>query len=141
MPKQIIAAGGLLTNPDGAILWIFRRGFWDLPKGKLDDGETIQTCAVREVQEETGIQHIQLHDLLHYTNHTYFDTYIKEEVVKRTYWFHMSIADFQNGTPQVSEDIEKIEWHSLAKCRHCLDQTYPTIIEVVEAYRKKIISN
>jgi hypothetical protein len=107
MPKQLIAAGGLLTNPEGAILWIFRRGFWDLPKGKLDEGETI-------------------------------DTYLNEEVVKRTYWFHMTIPDFQEGIPQISEDIEKIEWHSLATCRHCLDNTYPNIIEVIEAYRKKI---
>jgi len=138
MPKQIIAAGGLLTNPDGAILWIYRRGFWDLPKGKLDEGETIQTCAVREVQEETGIQQIQLHNMLNFTNHTYFDPYLKEEVVKRTYWFHMTIPNFQEGLPQISEDIEKIEWHTLATCRHCLDNTFPTIIEVIEAYRNKI---
>jgi DNA topoisomerase-2 len=37
MPKQILAAGGLVTNAQGEILWIFRRGFWDLPKGKLDE--------------------------------------------------------------------------------------------------------
>ena len=117
MPKQIIAAGGLVTNPQGEILWIFRRGFWDLPKGKLDEGETIQTCAVREVQEETGIQNIQLHELLKFTNHIYFDKYLEEEVVKRTYWFHMTIAKAQNGIPQTTEDIEKIEWHSLATAK------------------------
>ncbi len=138
MPKQIIAAGGLVTNPHGEILWIFRRGFWDLPKGKLDEGETIQTCAIREVQEETGIQHIQLHELLNFTNHLYFDSYLNEDVVKRTYWFHMTIASLQDGKPQTSEDIEKIEWHSLATAKKCLEQTYPTIIEVIEAYRLKI---
>ena len=90
MPTQIIAAGGLVTNPQGQILWIFRRGFWDLPKGKLDEGETIQTCAVREVEEETGIKNIRLHELLKFTNHTYFDTHLNQEVVKRTYWFHMT---------------------------------------------------
>ena len=63
MPKQIIAAGGLVTNPHHEILWIFRRGFWDLPKGKLEEGETIQTCALREVQEETGIHKLQLHEI------------------------------------------------------------------------------
>ncbi len=138
MPKQIISAGGLVTNPEGAILWIFRRGFWDLPKGKLDEGETIQTCAIREVQEETGIQQIQLHEMLNFTNHTYFDKYLNEEVIKRTYWFHMTINQMQDGIPQASEDIEKIEWHTLSTCRHCLDNTYPNIIEVIEAYRKKI---
>ncbi len=135
MPTQIIAAGGLITNPKGEILWIYRRGFWDLPKGKLDDGETIQSCAMREVQEETGLNNIQLHQMLCFTNHNYFDKYLNEEVVKRTYWFHMSIPDMQDGVPQLSEDIEKIEWHSLNKARHCLDLTYPTILEVVEKFR------
>jgi 8-oxo-dGTP pyrophosphatase MutT (NUDIX family) len=135
MLKQIIAAGGLVTNPKGEILWIFRRGFWDLPKGKLDEGETIQSCAVREVEEETGLNNIQLHQMLCFTNHTYFDKYLKEEVVKRSYWFHMTIPNLQEGIPQISEDIEKVEWVSLDKARHCLDHTYPTIIEVVEKYR------
>ena len=138
MPTQIIAAGGLVTNPQGQILWIYRRGFWDLPKGKLDEGETIQTCAVREVAEETGIKDIRLHELLKFTNHIYFDKYLNEEVVKRTYWFHMTIPTTKSGVPQITEDIEKIEWHSLATAKHCLAQTYPTIIEVIEAYRLKI---
>ena len=138
MPTQIIAAGGLVTNPEGQILWIFRRGFWDLPKGKLDEGETIQTCAVREVEEETGIKNIRLHELLKFTNHIYFDTHLNQEVVKRTYWFHMTIPTEQKGIPQATEDIEKIEWHSLATAKHCLEQTYPSIIEVIEAYRLKI---
>ena len=138
MPTQIIAAGGLVTNPQGQILWIYRRGFWDLPKGKLDEGETIQTCALREVAEETGIKDIRLHELLKFTNHTYFDKYLNKEVLKRTYWFHMTIPTTQSGVPQITEDIEKIEWHSLATAKHCLAQTYPTIIEVIEAYRLKI---
>ena len=138
MSSQIIAAGGLVTNPKGDILWIFRRGFWDLPKGKLDEGETIQTCAVREVAEETGISNIQLHDMLCFTNHLYFDTYLNEEVIKRTYWFHMTIPNLQEGIPQLTEDIEKIEWLSLDKARHCLNHTYPTILEVVEKFRIKL---
>ncbi len=138
MSSQIIAAGGLVTNPKGEILWIFRRGFWDLPKGKLDEGETIQTCAVREVAEETGISNIQLHDMLCFTNHLYFDTYLNEEVIKRTYWFHMTIPNLQEGIPQLTEDIEKIEWLSLDKARQCLDHTYPTILEVVEKFRIKL---
>jgi len=140
MPTQIISAGGLVTNAHGEILWIFRRGFWDLPKGKLDEGETIQTCAVREVQEETGIVGVQLHEMLCFTNHTYFDKYLNEEVVKRTYWFHMSITNLQNGIPQTTEDIEKIEWNALNTARHCLDNTYDNILEVVEKYRLKLNS-
>ena len=138
MSSQIIAAGGLVTNPKGEILWIFRRGFWDLPKGKLDEGETIQTCAVREVAEETGISNIQLHEMLCFTNHLYFDKYLNEEVIKRTYWFYMTIPNMQEGIPQLSEDIEKIEWLALDKARQCLNHTYPTILEVVEQFRIKL---
>jgi len=137
MPKQIIAAGGIVTNPNGAILWIFRRGFWDLPKGKLDEGETIQTCAIREVEEETGLNNIQLHELIQFTNHTYFDTHLQEEVVKRTYWFHMTIPNEQAGIPQTSEDIEKIEWYTMGNAAHCLDNTYDNIKEVIATFIAK----
>lgn len=138
MPKQIIAAGGLVTNPKKQILWIFRRGFWDLPKGKLDEGETIQTCAVREVEEETGLTNIQLHELLNFTNHIYFDEHLKEEVIKRTYWFHMTINEMQEGVPQTTEDIEGIEWNTLENSAHCLSHTYDNIREVIAAYTKKM---
>jgi ADP-ribose pyrophosphatase YjhB (NUDIX family) len=138
MSKEIIAAGGLVTNPQGAILWIFRRGFWDLPKGKLDEGESIETCAVREVEEETGIQDIQLHELITTTTHGYFDTYQQADVIKKTYWYHMTITNEQAGTPQYTEDIEKIEWNTLSGSTHCLSQTYRNIQEVIEAYQAKL---
>ena len=53
--KLIKAGGGLVKNKAGQILLIFRRGKWDLPKGKLDDNETLLQCAIREVREETGL--------------------------------------------------------------------------------------
>ncbi len=58
--KPVTAAGGLVENEKGEVLLIFRRGKWDLPKGKLDPGETIEQCAVREVEEETGLKNIEL---------------------------------------------------------------------------------
>ena len=76
--------------------------------------------------------------MLCFTNHLYFDTYLNEEVIKRTYWFHITIPNLQEGIPQLTEDIEKIEWLSLDKARHCLNHTYPTILEVVEKFRIKL---
>jgi len=137
MSNQIIAAGGLVTNPSGAILWIFRRGFWDLPKGKLDAGETIEACAVREVAEETGLHSIQLHDHLITTTHKYFDKYLKMEVTKLTYWYHMSIDTYQAGIPQTTEDIERIEWNTIENSTHCLSHTFENIKEVINAYQLK----
>ena len=67
----VLASGGLIRNEQNEILLIFRRGKWDLPKGKLDAGETLETCAVREVEEETGLRNIELQQPLTITYHTY----------------------------------------------------------------------
>jgi len=71
----IKAGGGIVTNELGELLMIFRRGKWDLPKGKLDAGETIEECALREVNEETGVQNLELGKLIAITQHEYFDVF------------------------------------------------------------------
>lgn len=137
MSTTIIAAGGIVMNPKQEILWIFRRGFWDLPKGKLDPGETILQCALREVQEETGLTQIHLNELITITYHDYFDNYLNTQVTKETHWYKMSIQDLQNGIPQTEEDIEKMEWFSLDALEIPMQHTYENIKLVIAAYRKK----
>lgn len=137
MSTTIIAAGGIVMNPKQEILWIFRRGFWDLPKGKLDPGETIPQCALREVQEETGLTQIHLNELITITYHDYFDNYLNTQVTKETHWYKMSIQDLQNGIPQIEEDIEKMEWFSLDALEIPMQHTYENIKLVIAAYRKK----
>src|SRR5215469_11706824 len=78
--KKIIAAGGLVFNDKNELLMIFRRGKWDLPKGKLDEGESIEACAVREVQEETGLN-VELQSFIGLTYHEYFDKYSEKDVI------------------------------------------------------------
>ena len=140
MSTTIIAAGGIVMNPKQEILWIFRRGFWDLPKGKLDPGETIPQCALREVQEETGLTQIHLNELITITYHDYFDNYLNTQVTKETHWYKMSIQDLQNGIPQTEEDIEKMEWFSLDALEIPMQHTYENIKLVIAAYRKKVNS-
>ena len=130
----IIAAGGLVQNTNGEILLIFRRGFWDLPKGKLDDGELIPECAIREVQEETGIQTLDLGPLICTTKHTYFDTWLNKDVEKHTHWYTMLSLANETLVPQTEEDIEKIEWVTIENLPQYLRQTYPTIRTVFEAF-------
>jgi len=136
MSTTIIAAGGIVMNPKQEILWIFRRGFWDLPKGKLDPGETIPQCALREVEEETGINDIQLNELITITYHEYFDKYLNTQVTKETHWYKMSIQDLQNGVPQTEEDIEKMEWFPINVLEIPMQHTYENIKLVIAAYLK-----
>lgn len=130
----IIAAGGLVTNKKGELLMIFRRNFWDLPKGKLDPGESIAECAVREVQEETGLKDLVLGDLIGLTYHEYFDKWQNQEVRKETHWFAMKILHEQQLIPQLEEDITKIVWADKSQVAACMQQTYPNIVEIVKKY-------
>jgi 8-oxo-dGTP pyrophosphatase MutT (NUDIX family) len=134
MLTPIIAAGGIVVNPNQEMLWIFRRGFWDLPKGKLDPNETIEACALREVMEETGISNLILGDLIKTTKHRYHDIYFNSEVEKTTYWYKMSIDKLQNGIPQTEEDIEAIAWVKKQDIAPYLAKTYDTIKEVIGVY-------
>jgi len=130
----IIAAGGLVRNSKDEILLIYRRGFWDLPKGKLDAGELIPECAIREVQEETGIQTLDLGPFICTTTHTYFDKWLNQDVEKHTHWYAMLSLENETLVPQTEEDIEKIEWVPMEQLHQYLLETYPTIRTVFDAF-------
>ncbi len=129
--KTIVAAGGLVYNEKDELLMIFRRGKWDLPKGKLDEGETIEDCAVREVMEETGLTTVVRGDLIGITYHQYFDKWVKEEVIKETHWYRMQAAGNQQLVPQTEEDIEIIKWVDEKELEDCLKNSYDNIVEIV----------
>lgn len=137
--KKIIAAGGLVTNENGELLLIFRRGKWDLPKGKLDDGEDIETCALREVKEETGLKQVTLGEFVGLTYHEYFDTFIGENVEKETHWYAMAAVPGQSLVPQKEEDIEEIEWVRKEILDIYFNNTYAGIIEIVEKFLQRAI--
>lgn len=127
----IIAGGGLVLNENGDLLMIFRRGKWDLPKGKLDPGESIEACALREVTEETGVQNLQIGPLLLVTTHQYFDAYLQEEVIKETHWFRMKVSQIPALIAQREEDIIEIEWTKMENIEGRLLDSYETIREVI----------
>lgn len=131
----IVAAGGVVVNEKQEILFIYRRGYWDLPKGKLDDGESIEACAVREVKEETGLVNVELVSFLCKTYHEYFDKWVNANVVKETWWYIMQSNSTQNLVAQTEEDIEQITWANTTIQESYLQHTYPLIKEVIELYR------
>lgn len=127
----IEAAGGLVTSPRGESLMIFRNGRWDLPKGKLEAGEEIPVCAVREVEEECGITGLKLGKLLTRTYHLY--EMDGKEMLKRTSWFAMGNDGAGQLTPQTEEGITDIRWVAHDNLGSYLGNTYPTIRDVFVA--------
>ncbi len=105
------AAGGLVHNAEGAVLFIYRRGSWDLPKGKIDSGENPEEAAQREVREETGLRKLTVERPLATTYHTYRDR-DGDRILKRTYWFAMRTEETLL-IPEKEEDIEMAVWMTI----------------------------
>ncbi|HEY4334797.1 MAG TPA: NUDIX hydrolase [Puia sp.] len=124
------AGGGLIQNGEDKYLFMLRRGFWDLPKGKLDPGETIEHCAVREVMEETGIEGVILQGPLLITYHTYDDS--GKHILKETHWFRMTAPAPGELTPQLEEQITELRWVDLPGIKELLKNTFPSIRDVVK---------
>jgi 8-oxo-dGTP pyrophosphatase MutT (NUDIX family) len=128
------AAGGYVQNESDQLLVFFRRGFWDMPKGKIDPGETPELAAVREVQEETGLVHVTLGDLLHITWHTYEQK--GERILKKTWWYRMTTSDHQL-IPQTEEGIVEICWVEPTSWIQTEKVLHASIRDVIEAGLKK----
>lgn len=125
------AGGGLVRNSEGRYLFIFRRGVWDLPKGKLDPGETIEQCAVREVGEETGLLRVQLEAPLLVTYHTYDEN--GKHILKESHWFRMNAQDTAGLKPQQEEQITELRWVDGEEMKTLLTHTFPSIRDVIGA--------
>ena len=128
----IQAAGGLVMNEKNEILIIFRRGKWDLPKGKLDKGEKLEECAVREVEEETGLQNIKLISPLTITHHTYHEG--ARFILKESYWYNMKVSGEQKLIPQTTEDIHEIKWVKADELSPYLKISYPAVADVLKLF-------
>ena len=127
--KLIQAAGGLVQNERGEILMILRRGKWDLPKGKLDKGESLEECAVREVEEETGLQDIELVAPLLVTYHTYHEG--TKFILKESHWYSMRVSGEQKLIPQTEEDILETRWVRPEDAKGLGKETFPSIADVL----------
>ncbi|HLK27495.1 MAG TPA: NUDIX domain-containing protein [Puia sp.] len=128
----IKAAGGLVFNEKKEMLFIFRRGKWDLPKGKLDDGETLEQCAVREVEEETGLKNISLKKPIVTTYHTYNQD--GKHILKESYWYEMHVEGSQKLIPQTIEDIHEVKWVKKKDVSEQIKNTFPSIKDVIAFY-------
>ena len=109
MFKVIEAAGGLVKNKNNELLFIRRMGKWDLPKGKIEKGESLEQAALREVEEETGLKELILEEFLNNTFHIYTERN-GEKILKTTYWFKMTYVGNSQPIPQKEEGISEASW-------------------------------
>ncbi|MBW3522766.1 NUDIX hydrolase [Chryseobacterium sp. NKUCC03_KSP] len=107
--RIIEAAGGIVNKPNGDILFIRRLGKWDLPKGKMEKGESREESAIREIEEETNLQNVELRDFINTTYHIYIERN-GDRVLKHTHWFEMFFDGEDTSKPQLEEGITEVAW-------------------------------
>ncbi len=126
---EIEAGGGLVRNELGEYLFIYRRGSWDLPKGKIESKETKKGATLREIEEETGVRKMTILEKLMVTRHVYRSN-IGKRIIKKSHWYLIETKK-QPLSPQADEDIERAEWMSLDRFFSKKRQVYPNILEVL----------
>lgn len=126
----VSAAGGVIQNQDKCLM-IFRRGKWDLPKGKIDEGEEAHTAAIREVAEECNLEAEIEKEICSTWHHYWIDGKI---VLKETKWYLMHTSNPSAIKPQAEEDIEKIEWKNKTEIDKALQNSFSSIKYVMEQF-------
>ena len=119
------AGGGLVYNNKGEVLFIFRNGKWDLPKGGCDKGEEIEDCSIREVEEETGVNDLKITKKLQKTYHVFKRNGVYR--LKITHWFEMTTTFEGIPVPQENEGIEKVAWLNQEQIKEALTNSYENI--------------
>ncbi|MDG1778793.1 MAG: NUDIX domain-containing protein [Flavobacteriaceae bacterium] len=122
---NVVAGGGKVLNAEGRILFIFRNGKWDLPKGKAEHKETIDETALREVEEETGVTGLSITKPLDITYHIFKRN--NRYYIKITYWFEMYSEFDGELLPQEKEGITKVKWVSPKKLKKIKKNVYANI--------------
>lgn len=137
--ETIHAAGGVVKNPSNEILFIFRKGHWDLPKGKLDPRESKSAAALREVSEETGISDLILKSKICKTRHTYKQD--ARRILKIVTWYYMVSEGRKKPKPQQEESIEVAKWLEPGQLLESKPKMFRSIKEVLKKYYQKSLKN
>lgn len=132
--KFVLAAGGAVADERGRLLMIKRLGKWDLPKGKVDEGEPVEAAALREVREECGLTRLSIEAPMPSTWHTYERK--GKQHLKRTDWFLMRGSSLDRLVPQYDEDIEEAKWIPRADLAAIEHETYPSLIAVLREWKR-----
>ncbi|NIF04564.1 NUDIX domain-containing protein [Chryseobacterium sp. Tr-659] len=131
--RIIEAAGGLVNNPEGDVLFIKRLGKWDLPKGKMEKGESREESAVREIEEETGLRDVELVKFINTTYHIYVERN-GEKILKCTHWFEMNFNGEDTSTPQIEEGITEVAWKNISQIEN---EVFPSTFKNIKLIVKE----
>jgi ADP-ribose pyrophosphatase YjhB (NUDIX family) len=123
--RVVTAAGGMVLNDKDEILFIYRKKRWDLPKGKTEKNETIESSAIREVEEETGVEGLKVTKFLQKTYHIFKRK--GRYRLKVTHWYEMRTSYEGELRPETKEGIEKAKWKDLKKSQKALQKSYANI--------------
>lgn len=130
------AAGGIVKNNHHSYLFIKRFGIWDLPKGKVEAGESIAQAAIREVTEETGINQLMVGEAMPDTYHLYPTK--SKMILKCTHWFHLTTPSTSRPVPQLTEQITEAHWLSLAESKQAMSHTYRSLREGIGIFLEQV---
>ena len=129
---NIEAAGGIIQNENKEILFIFRRGKWDLPKGKIENNETPEICAAREIEEETGVKNLILKHKIGETYHIYKEN--ETMILKTSHWFYFISNKQQDTVAQTEEDITEVKWIHTRNINEPMANTYQNIRDILSVF-------
>ena len=129
---EIETAGGIVQNDNQEILFIYRLDKWDLPKGKVEEGEDLETCAIREVGEETGVTNLTIKNKVGETYHTY--NAFGKHFIKTTHWYYITCSSKQDLVPQIEENISDLKWIIKKEIPELMKNTYPSIKDILNTF-------
>jgi 8-oxo-(d)GTP phosphatase len=133
---KVVEAGGGIVEHKGKYLMIYRKKKWDLPKGKQGKKESIKQCAMREVEEETGIK-VAIDSKITAIWHTYMQN--RKYILKKTHWFAMTCKDDSKMSPQKGEGIREVRWMTMNEMQEALLDSYRSLRYVVQEYQQKLV--
>lgn len=138
MMKVIEAAGGIVTNNEEKVLFIYRLSKWDLPKGKLEPNEKLDEAAKREVEEETGLKELILEKFINTTYHIYKEKRDgpEERILKATHWFKMQYIGNETPKPQVEEGITMVDWKPVDEIKK---EVFPNTFNNIKLILKEVL--
>ncbi|MBY5960016.1 NUDIX domain-containing protein [Membranicola marinus] len=137
--KKIQAMGGVIIDSENKVLFIYRRDRWDLPKGKKEKGEGKKECAMREVEEETGLSQLDLTHRIGKTRHTYRHPKSGKRVLKITFWYEMQVLEHEEVIVEEEEDIEDAKWMTIPSFLAGNYSTFANIKDILRQYKSMMM--